>query len=420
MPSAETSSRPRFSVVVPTRDRADTLQHALQTCLVQNFEPYEIVVSDNGTSGATRQLVEQIASDLIKYVHTPRPLAMSDSWEFALQHASGEFVIFIGDDDGLLPSALRDIDRLLSALHAPLLHWQYVYYMWPNVVFADIANRISIPLKRELRDLRSRDVIVGVANSILDPSMLPSVYHGVVHRDLIDELRKKAGRVFGGSAPDIYTGFAFAKLAKTYPSITSPMSIAGLSASSNGSAMVASGGKSAVAEEFSVLNADAGLGPHPKAPALSCLPATVADTYFRARDALFADDPSLRADRKLMAAACMSSMVWETEQEWRAGLQAVRRSLEDKPALQRWLDRTFHQPRTCTAFRSFYIPWGFHSDRLVIDAAAFGVRDVSGAATLADRVLGQKDRDVGLPPVQESLSAYRRIRSATRILLKGR
>ena len=40
----------KFSVVIPTRERAETLQHCLRTCLVQNFDDYEVVVSDNGSS----------------------------------------------------------------------------------------------------------------------------------------------------------------------------------------------------------------------------------------------------------------------------------------------------------------------------------------------------------------------------------
>ena len=53
-------SGPRFSVVIPTRERADTLRFALQTCLVQNYKDYEIVVCDNCSSSATKEVVELI------------------------------------------------------------------------------------------------------------------------------------------------------------------------------------------------------------------------------------------------------------------------------------------------------------------------------------------------------------------------
>src|SRR5262245_51577835 len=104
---------PRFSIVIPTRNRENTLRHTLRTCLAQDFADFEIVVSDNDSPPAVREVVASFADSRIKYFRTPRLLAMSDSWEFALEHAAGEFVTVIGSDDGLLLHALTEIDRIL-------------------------------------------------------------------------------------------------------------------------------------------------------------------------------------------------------------------------------------------------------------------------------------------------------------------
>src|SRR5262249_38681440 len=116
-------SMPRFSIVIPTRDRADTLRHTLRTCLAQDFADFEIVVSDNDSSPAVREVVENFADSKIKYIRTRRLLAMSDSWEFALEHAAGEFITVIGSDDGLLLHALTEIDRVLRMSDATILRW---------------------------------------------------------------------------------------------------------------------------------------------------------------------------------------------------------------------------------------------------------------------------------------------------------
>ena len=50
----------RFSVVIPTRERAHTLRSTLQTCLDQEFQDYEIVVCDNHSSQATREVIEEL------------------------------------------------------------------------------------------------------------------------------------------------------------------------------------------------------------------------------------------------------------------------------------------------------------------------------------------------------------------------
>src|SRR5438067_10315585 len=52
----------KFSVVIPTRERADTLRFALRTYLDQTFDDYEVIVSDNCSSPATKAAVDEVAS----------------------------------------------------------------------------------------------------------------------------------------------------------------------------------------------------------------------------------------------------------------------------------------------------------------------------------------------------------------------
>ena len=54
---------PKFSIVVPTRDRAETLAFALRTCLAQAFENYEVLVSDNdGSPRAIQRALGPVAT----------------------------------------------------------------------------------------------------------------------------------------------------------------------------------------------------------------------------------------------------------------------------------------------------------------------------------------------------------------------
>src|SRR5262249_26316343 len=113
---------PRFSIVIPTRERPSTLEYTLASCLAQDGD-FEAVVSDNCTGPATRELVERIADVRVRYIRTPEVLAMTDSLEFAVSHARGEYVVMQGDDDGLLRHALPVIDAIIRMTGAPLLRW---------------------------------------------------------------------------------------------------------------------------------------------------------------------------------------------------------------------------------------------------------------------------------------------------------
>jgi len=56
---------PRFSIVIPTRQRADTLKFAIETALAQTHPDFEVVVQNNGNDPATNDVVASFASSRI-------------------------------------------------------------------------------------------------------------------------------------------------------------------------------------------------------------------------------------------------------------------------------------------------------------------------------------------------------------------
>src|ERR1051325_4488154 len=122
---------PKFSIVIPTRNRAATLRFALMTCLEQRFDDFEVIVSDNFSTPETRQVCEDLNCDRLRYYRSDRPLSMARSFELALSKSSGEWVIFIGDDDGLLPDGLTFLNEFVSTSPFQLIRWDPPYYVWP-------------------------------------------------------------------------------------------------------------------------------------------------------------------------------------------------------------------------------------------------------------------------------------------------
>src|SRR6266511_3697152 len=156
----------RFSVVIPTRERADTLRHALRTCLDQHFDDYEVIVSDNCSSPATKAVVDEVASPRVRYVRTPEPVAMSANWDFAVSHARGEYVTVLGDDDGLLPHALAQLDGLVRE-HAPkAVRWNLALYTWPTFILKGHEDYIRLPLGNVVVERDGMEVIRSVAEAL--------------------------------------------------------------------------------------------------------------------------------------------------------------------------------------------------------------------------------------------------------------
>src|SRR2546423_6112022 len=97
------SKTPLFSIVIPTRNRGHLLKSALQSALDQRFSDYEIVVSNNCSSDNTAAVVEEVGGSTVRMVRPRQVLSMPDHWEFALDHARGQYVTYLSDDDALCP-----------------------------------------------------------------------------------------------------------------------------------------------------------------------------------------------------------------------------------------------------------------------------------------------------------------------------
>ena len=73
--------RPFFSVVIPTKNRADRLRQAVRSVLEQTFGHFEIVVCDNSDEAeaqASMAVVREINDARLSYVRTNGRLSMPD------------------------------------------------------------------------------------------------------------------------------------------------------------------------------------------------------------------------------------------------------------------------------------------------------------------------------------------------------
>jgi len=391
---------PRFSVVIPTRERPETLRHTLRTCLRQDFDDFEVIVSDNGRTSATRELVRELADPRVRCVSTPRPLAMSANFEHAVGYASGEYLLVIGDDDGLLPFCLREIDTLVRRTGAKIVRWIPATYTWPGIALEGQGNYLGVPLARGLRAADGREE-VRRALATWDYAGLPMLYvNAAVHREVIDGIRGNAGRVFGCRVPDVYSGFVLGYISGQFLAVTVPLTVAGVSGSSTGVSVLFREAAGEVSRDFVNLNAECGYFPHPHVPDLPLFPVTpMAESFLRAKDAFFPNDETLVLPRLTILEMCAKSL-WVEDDELRAQFfDTIRDSARDDTELLGAFDSAFPGPPPAVrAPRLRQALLGSDGDNLHLDASRFGVMDVEGAADLTARLLG-----VGQGPLRYDL-----------------
>ena len=115
---------PFFSIIIPTRNRYETLQYAIRTVLSQEFDSFELIISDNSDPANLHEVKlirEYLDDERVRYCRPASVLSMSDNWEFAVSNANGEFIIVFGDDDGLVSGALGHIYNIIKKTASRLM-----------------------------------------------------------------------------------------------------------------------------------------------------------------------------------------------------------------------------------------------------------------------------------------------------------
>jgi hypothetical protein len=157
---------------------------------------------------------------------------MSENWEFALSHVTGDFVMYLGDDDGLLPNACNDIASIINNSGTRALIWNKATYNWPSL--KQSPNFISLQCTFNLCEMRGEIMLRGIASGKTSYGRLPVLYSGFVSMDVVNSVKRKTGNFFQSITPDVYSGIVLAGELPTYLYSFRPFSINGASSHSNG------------------------------------------------------------------------------------------------------------------------------------------------------------------------------------------
>lgn len=87
----------KVSVIIPTYNRAELVQEAIESVLRQSFEDYEIIVIDDGSTDGTGEALKGFASR-IRYIGQDNR-GLGAARNRALELAQGEYIALLDSDD---------------------------------------------------------------------------------------------------------------------------------------------------------------------------------------------------------------------------------------------------------------------------------------------------------------------------------
>lgn len=113
---------PKVSVVVTTYNGADYIARQLRSIAEQTYPPFEIIISDDGSTDDTLHELEQLSKTISFQLFTRRvPLGINANLAFTLQKCSGDLIAIADQDDiwdlekiYVLVNALSDKDAIFS------------------------------------------------------------------------------------------------------------------------------------------------------------------------------------------------------------------------------------------------------------------------------------------------------------------
>jgi glycosyltransferase involved in cell wall biosynthesis len=236
---------PFFSVVLPTRNRAKYLSFAVGSVLNQTFRDFELVISNNDSSDNTEEIVKALDDPRVRYVKTDKTLSMDEHWDFALGHARGQFITFLGDDDAhskiYLESIKKVVDDNAAAEIISCKMADYYYGSSGDNKKNTYSESLVTPLftnELYIRDSaqKIRDLFIdrGLSRGkITEKVEVPQLINTVYHRHVFDKIRENSEKVFPKLlSGDYYLAVVTLSFTGNYYFLDSPLSFHGISSAS--------------------------------------------------------------------------------------------------------------------------------------------------------------------------------------------
>lgn len=117
---------PQVSVVIPTYNSARFVPTAVESALAQTHQDFELIVVDDGSTDATREVLAPYR-DRLTYIYRENQ-ERSAARNTGIRAATGEYVAFLDADDAWLSDKLeRQVSVLAEHPEAVLVYGQAVY-----------------------------------------------------------------------------------------------------------------------------------------------------------------------------------------------------------------------------------------------------------------------------------------------------
>ncbi|BBC33631.1 Glycosyl transferase [Streptomyces graminofaciens] len=135
---------PRFSVIVPAYKVQAYLHECLDSVLSQPFTDLELIVVDDASPDGCGAIADEVAArdSRVRAVHLSRNAGPGPARNAGMEHATGDYLLFLDGDDTFAPGALQAIaDRVKESGEPDVLVHDFARTSWSGDTVRDEHDR---------------------------------------------------------------------------------------------------------------------------------------------------------------------------------------------------------------------------------------------------------------------------------------
>ena len=226
----------KLSIIIPTKNRQFYCKSAIEQFRALNLRNTQLIVQDNSDDDELRTFIADLNDTRIKYNYHPGVLSFVDNFSEAIALADGEYLCMIGDDDGVLPYIEKVVDNMSSTYNCDaIIPGLNAVYCWPSqepifknaetgyLCLSYIKDKVT-----KINPLNGLHKLIKRGGMDYQECGIPRLYHGIVRKSILDNIKNITGKYFGGLTPDIYIAVALSLTCQNVYKVKFPVTVSGI------------------------------------------------------------------------------------------------------------------------------------------------------------------------------------------------
>lgn len=155
---------PFFSIIIPAYNAEKYINECILSLQAQTFNNFEIIIVDDGSKDRTATICDSLSEVFpnlfFKVIHQSNQRQIAARMN-GVDHAVGEYCIFVDADDKLVPHALKEIKDLIDVYNADIVIYNGVrFWKDKSIPFWPHYKNTTTYLSGDLFDEFRKDALV--------------------------------------------------------------------------------------------------------------------------------------------------------------------------------------------------------------------------------------------------------------------